>query len=482
LVLSLLAHGLLLSVSIGGQSLGMPGFTFPWEARRLQADGLNVRLAPALPPAPAPVAAARAPVGNVVAPSTRAARVPEASTPAPAAAHEQIAAAAPPKVVLAVPAERVKAEDPVQPPVVPPEPSARDVEQARQTEILAQAQREARRQEQLRRDVALAEQAAQQAAARQESARQDAARQEAERQALAEQDASKQKTAKQEAAHIEAARLEAAKQALAEREAARQDQARQEAARQEAARQEAARIEAARLEAAKQALAEREAAQQQATRQDQARQEAARVEAARLEAAKQALAEREAARQEAARHEAAQQEAARQELAKKEQALAERAAQEAAREDRLRQIGKQLDLERAQRDNAVNRPADAPLPAASSLRRGWLFGRADPNGDLVSYAEAMSRKIELNMTFDTVRELVKKPHAQPTVTVAVRADGSVEKVTFELSSGVPALDEAIRKVIAGQAPYGRFPPSLARQYDVIEIRRTWIFDSAIRLQ
>jgi hypothetical protein len=178
----------------------------------------------------------------------------------------------------------------------------------------------------------------------------------------------------------------------------------------------------------------------------------------------------------------ARQETARQELAKKEQALAERAAQESAREDRLRQIGKQLDLERAQRENAVNRQANSPLPIASSLRRRWLFGRADPDGDLVLYADAMSRKIELNMTIDMVRELVKQPHTQPMVTVAVRADGSVEKVTFEVSSGIPALDDAIRKVIASQAPYGAFSPSLARQYDVIEIRRTWVFDYAIRLQ
>jgi TonB family protein len=100
----------------------------------------------------------------------------------------------------------------------------------------------------------------------------------------------------------------------------------------------------------------------------------------------------------------------------------------------------------------------------------------------VLYAETMSRKIEMNMTLDMVRDIVKQRHVPPTVTVAVRADGTVEKVTFVVSSGVPAIDEAIRKVVASQAPYGAFPPALARQYDVVEIRRTWIFDTAIRLQ
>ena len=88
----------------------------------------------------------------------------------------------------------------------------------------------------------------------------------------------------------------------------------------------------------------------------------------------------------------------------------------------------------------------------------------------------------MNQSFDTVRELAKQPHTQPVVTVAVRADGSVEKVTFVVSSGNRALDAAIEQVVAGQAPYGKFPPNLARQYDVIEIRRTWIFDMAIRLE
>lgn len=122
------------------------------------------------------------------------------------------------------------------------------------------------------------------------------------------------------------------------------------------------------------------------------------------------------------------------------------------------------------------------LPTVSSLRRGWLLSRADPNADLVAYGEAMSRKIEMNMTFDMVRDVVKQAHQPPVVTVAIRADGSVEKVTFVTSSGVHAIDEAVRKVIDSQAPYPAFPPALARQYDVIEIRRTWIFDMAIRLQ
>ncbi len=212
------------------------------------------------------------------------------------------------------------------------------------------------------------------------------------------------------------------------------------------------------------------------------RQEQLRADAARQEAARQEAARQEQQRAEAARREAAKQEATRQERLRQELAQREKADEEARREERLRAIGRQLNEEAAQRDPALNRPASTLPSTIGSARRGWLFGRADPNADLVQYAEAMSQKIEKNVTIDTVRAIVKQPHARPVVTVAVRADGSVEKVTFVVSSGVPAVDEAIRNIVASQAPYGPFSPNLARQYDVVEIRRAWVFDVAIRLE
>ena len=115
------------------------------------------------------------------------------------------------------------------------------------------------------------------------------------------------------------------------------------------------------------------------------------------------------------------------------------------------------------------------------MRRGRLFGRSDANAELVRYAEAWSRKIELNMTFDMVREAVKQPHTDPLVTVAVRSDGTVEAITIVRSSGVPAIDEAIRRIVQSQANYPAFPPGLLLDYDVVEIRRTWHFDVAVRL-
>jgi len=288
----------------------------------------------------------------------------------------------------------------------------------------------------------------------------------------------RQELARQELARQELARQELARQELARQEAARQDAARQEATRQEAARQEAARQEAARQEAARQEATRQEAARQEAARQEATRQEAARQEAARQEATRQEATRQEATRQEATRQEAARQEAARQDATRREaQERAER------REARLREIGRQLDEEAAKRDAATSARPSSPLPYSlgDAHRRYRLFGRSDPNEEIVRYAESISQKIEQNFTSHLWRDLVKQAHADPVVIVAIRSDGSVESVIFTRSSGVPGIDEAVRRIVDNQRPYPAFPASLARDYDVIEIRRSWHFDVAVRL-
>jgi TonB family protein len=156
----------------------------------------------------------------------------------------------------------------------------------------------------------------------------------------------------------------------------------------------------------------------------------------------------------------------------------------ARREAARRAIGRQLDEEAARRQ-AASTAAQLPntLPySLSTARRVRLWGRSDPNVELVQYAEAWARKIQFNTVVETIRDVVKRPHTPSMVTVAVRSDGSVESVTFVISSGVAEIDEAIRRIVESQRPYPAFPRALAREFDVIEIRRTWFFDSGVRLQ
>ena len=123
----------------------------------------------------------------------------------------------------------------------------------------------------------------------------------------------------------------------------------------------------------------------------------------------------------------------------------------------------------------------APSWWESTARRVRLWGRSDPNVELIQYAEAWALKIQFNTAVETVREVAKRPHTAPMVTVAIRSDGSVESVTFDVSSGVAEIDDAIRRIVESQRPYPAFPPALAREFDVVEIRRTWYFDMGVRL-
>ena len=567
LLISLLMHALLLSLTFGDDESGLPGLGFPWQDRRGEVPELRVVLEPAATTEPQPTTgeSPAAPNGSPPAPSLPMVSPTEGGLPArplsettplnnanalawveppapprtvpnPESAQQetprqevlQKAATgqhtAPPKQVRQeVPQnkmEPMEAEEqatPRQDTAQQPAAEARQVQAAqleaerqntarREAVLVAAAGLEAIRQEAIRKELAQAEvarieaegleavrqkaakqEAAQQAAARTELARVERERQEEARQASARQEALRQDAARQEAVRAETERQEAALKQAAQAQAARDELARQDSARQQAARTEASRLEAQRQQAARQEAMRMDAARQATTLADAARQEAARAAATQLEAERQDAVRQETERQAAAKLAAAQQAAAREDARREQAAQAQAKRLDAARaaeqrEERLKAIGRQLNEEADRRAAATAARPASTLPSSwSSARRGRIFGRSDSNEELLRYAEAWSRKIELNMTFDAIREAAKQPHTDPVVMVAVRSDGSVESVSFVRSSGVAALDEAIRSVVQSQASYQAFQPALAREFDVVEIRRTWHFDMAIRL-
>ena len=514
---SLSIHAVLLSLTFGDAGLGVPKLRFPWQERRVAVPELHVRI---VPPRPKDEGQAAAPIAEPLPQASseqdRAVRPSVPSVPRQRATdgigHEaRPAAQAAPDAddALVADAKAPAIADPVEEPaaastsepdvmevdrsdeptfVVPPAPPEPIVEAARLEAERQEAARQAADREEAARQDAARQESARAEAARLETERHEAARQSAVREEAARQDAARQDAARAEAARLEAEREEGARQAAVREEAARQEAARQDAARAEAARleaerQEAARLAAAREEAARQESARQESARQESTRQESARQDAARQEAARAEAARVEAERQEAARQAAAREEAARQEASRQ-VAPKQEAARARAEDDEAREARRRALGRQLDEEAARREAASTPmpPSDGRPYSLSNRRRARLLGRTDPNAALVQYAEAWARKVQVNMTFDMVREAAKRPHVSPVVTVALRRDGSVESITFLVSSGEPEIDEAVRRIVESQTPYQPFPPALASEFDVIEIRRTWHFDTAVRLQ
>ena len=536
ILVSLLIHTLLLSLTFGGAGLGLPGFDFPWRARRTEVPDLRVFLVPAqvtaaepastpikepleqasikppvagapVPPPPLSLASPIPPTppapgltAVVIAPEAMPTEQSKATTETntvartklaaeakleSATANDTVPANAPLRTEAAVdaaptsiPTPTVIAVERTNEPtfVVPPAPAA-PVVAAPSDSSAENTQQTATRQEAARAEAAKRE------VARQEAARVEAARVEADSQEAARESAQKE-LQRQANARDEAARVEAVRQEAAQRESQRREATRMAAAKLETQRQAMAREEAARIVTAKMEAARLEAQRQEASRIEAARVAAAQLEAQRLESARQAAARAETARVESVRLENERIEAARQAAASKEAArlLAEK-EEDARRLSRRLAMGRQLNEEAARREAAeIAARAPSTLPYSySTARRARLWGRTDANVELAQYAEAWARRIQFNTSVETVRDVAKRPHINPMVTVAIRSDGTVESVTFVVSSGAAEVDEAIRRIVQNVAPNPAFPPGLASEYDVIEVRRTWSFDVAVRL-
>jgi hypothetical protein len=268
LLISLLAHALLLSLQFGSQEFGLPGFTLPWQDRRVEVPDLRVVLAPppamdaqpaiASDPAPVPpeLIETRSPAGPAIvtfkapepppappAPAIKPRSTPKAKAkPKPKALTGTASAKVAAKVPADVPAE-VVAELPVETPAevladsaLPPKPfpAVIAMEQSKEAEFVVPAAppepviTDSTASGNAGGSQSQKEQAARERVAEEEAARAEAVRQEAERHETARQATARQEVAQQEAARAESARLEAER-----RENARQAAANQEAARQE---------------------------------------------------------------------------------------------------------------------------------------------------------------------------------------------------------------------------------------------------------
>jgi protein TonB len=63
-------------------------------------------------------------------------------------------------------------------------------------------------------------------------------------------------------------------------------------------------------------------------------------------------------------------------------------------------------------------------------------------------------------------------------TVSIKANGTLEKIQIDRSSGHKLLDEATIRIVTLAAPYSAFPANIARDTDILHITRTWTFTRA----
>lgn len=63
------------------------------------------------------------------------------------------------------------------------------------------------------------------------------------------------------------------------------------------------------------------------------------------------------------------------------------------------------------------------------------------------------------------------------LTVSIRADGSLESIEINRSSGKKVLDQAAINIVklSGQNGFAPFPPNISQDTDILHITRTWVF-------
>ena len=61
------------------------------------------------------------------------------------------------------------------------------------------------------------------------------------------------------------------------------------------------------------------------------------------------------------------------------------------------------------------------------------------------------------------------------VTVAIKADGTVERVEIDRSSGSRVLDAAVERIVMLASPFKPFPANVRREADILHITRNWSF-------
>ncbi len=132
----------------------------------------------------------------------------------------------------------------------------------------------------------------------------------------------------------------------------------------------------------------------------------------------------------------------------------------------------------------LDRARTTPLAQSNEgekRRRRSILGELERDVPLRMYIDSWKHKVERNANLNYSQLAKDRARGDPLVTVAIRSDGSVEEIIINRSSGRADLDEAVRRIVKINAKYAAFPPSVAAVYDVIEIRKVWLFEEVLRV-
>lgn len=93
-----------------------------------------------------------------------------------------------------------------------------------------------------------------------------------------------------------------------------------------------------------------------------------------------------------------------------------------------------------------------------------------------TYVESWRQKVEKvgNLNYPEAAK-DQKIYGQLRLTVSIKADGSIENIEVNQSSGFKILDEAAKRIVELASPYAPFPEDVRKDTDILSITRTWTF-------
>ena len=91
------------------------------------------------------------------------------------------------------------------------------------------------------------------------------------------------------------------------------------------------------------------------------------------------------------------------------------------------------------------------------------------------YEEDWRMKVERIGSLNYPAEARGKYYGNLRLTVTIRADGTVDSIELDRSSGLKVLDAAAFRIVKMATPFAAFPADIRRDTDLLVITRTWFF-------
>jgi protein TonB len=122
------------------------------------------------------------------------------------------------------------------------------------------------------------------------------------------------------------------------------------------------------------------------------------------------------------------------------------------------------------------------MQAYQERPRRLFIGARTQEYRFAHYIDTWRQKVERIGTLNYPQEArTRKIYASLRITVAIKANGEVEDVEINKSSGYRFIDDAAKRIVRMAAPFEPFPADIRRDADILHITRTWNFTRADEL-